>query len=217
MEHPTRHRRDTVYIVEDDDVARALFAAVARSMNMACEVFASAADFLQRCDSLGPGCLVLDLVMPDINGIALQRELNLRAITIPIIFVTARGRIATAVEAMKQGAFNFLEKPFPNSDLIENIRRAIALDHSRRRLLHQAETIREKLQSLTPREQEVLTQIMSGQPNRIIAHNLRLSQRSIETHRSRVMEKMGANSVAQLVRMLMTIEHGQHDSPPEAY
>jgi two-component system, LuxR family, response regulator FixJ len=209
--------RDVVYIIEDDDAARALFFQVARSMGLGCEAFASATEFLARCDALRPGCLVLDLVMPDVGGLALQQELILRGITIPVIFVTGNGQIATAVEAMRQGAFNFLEKPFSNSELIENIRRAIDLDHSHRRMLGRLDAIREKLDSLTPREHDVLNQVVSGRPNKIIAHDLNLSQRSIEMHRSRVMEKMGASSVAQLVRMLISVESSSREgqAPPE--
>jgi FixJ family two-component response regulator len=205
--------RDVVYIVEDDDAARALFFQVARSMGLGCEAFASATEFLARCGALRPGCLVLDLEMPDVGGLALQQELILRGITLPVIFVTGKGQIATAVEAMRQGAFNFLEKPFPNSELIENIRRAIDLDHSHRRRLDRLDAIREKLGSLTPREQDVLNQVVSGRPNKIIAHDLNLSQRSIEMHRSRVMEKMGASSVAQLVRMLISVESSPREGP----
>jgi two-component system response regulator FixJ len=205
--------RDVVYIVEDDDAARALFFQVARSMGLGCETFASATEFLARCGALRPGCLVLDLEMPDVGGLALQQELILRGITLPVIFVTGKGQIATAVEAMRQGAFNFLEKPFPNSELIENIRRAIDLDHSHRRRLDRLDAIREKLGSLTPREQDVLNQVVSGRPNKIIAHDLNLSQRSIEMHRSRVMEKMGASSVAQLVRMLISVESSPREGP----
>jgi len=204
-----------VYIVEDDDAARALFVSIARSMGLGCEAFASAAEFLLRCDALRPGCLVLDLVMPDMGGLALQHELILRGIAIPIIFVTGKGEVTTAVEAMRQGAFNFLEKPFPNEELVENIRRAIELDHSHRRLIDRVDAIREKLGSLTPREHDVLSQVVSGRPNKIIAHALNLSQRSIEMHRSKVMEKMGASSVAQLVRMLISVEVERHEGPPE--
>jgi len=208
--------RDVVYIVEDDDAARSLFSSIVRSMSLNYEAFASAAEFLVRCDELRPGCLVLDLVMPDIGGLALQHELILRGISIPIIFVTGKGQVATAVEAMRQGAFNFLEKPFPNSELVENIRRAIELDHSHRQMLLRADAIRERLGSLTTREHDVLNQVISGRPNKIIAHDLNLTQRSIEMHRSRLMEKMGASSVAQLVRMLMSVESKRREGPLES-
>jgi two-component system response regulator FixJ len=207
--------RDIVYIVEDDDGARALYCAVVRSMGLGYEAFASGAAFLGRCDAIGPGCLVLDLVLPDLSGLALQHELTLRGIAIPIIFVTNKGGITSAVEAMRQGAFNFLEKSFSNAELVENIRQAIALDHSQRRAVSQIDSIRERLGSLTPREHEVLMEVISGHTNKITAHNLKLSQRSIEMYRSRVMEKMGAGSVAQLVRMLMSVEGRQHGVPPD--
>jgi two-component system, LuxR family, response regulator FixJ len=206
--------RDVVYVVEDDSAARALVSAIAQSVGLRCEVFAAAVDFLLRCDTLEPGCLVLDLVMPGLSGLELQQELMLRGITIPIIFITGHGQVASAVEAMRQGAVNFLEKPFPNSELIENIRRAIDLDHRNRSRLDQVDAIREKLGSLTPREHDVLNHVISGRPNKIIAHDLKVSQRSVEMHRSRVMEKMGASSVAQLVRMLISVESRRQDAPP---
>ncbi len=215
MGHYIAQSQDVVYVVEDDSAARALVSAIAQSIGLHCETFASADDFLRQCDTLQPGCLVLDLVMPGLSGLELQHELMLRGVTIPIIFITGHGQVASAVEAMRQGAVNFLEKPFPNSELIENIRHAIDLDHSYRRRLGQVDAIREKLGSLTPREHEVLDQVVSGRPNKIIAHDLKVSMRSVEMHRSRVMEKMGATSVAQLVRMLISVER-RRDLPPES-
>jgi len=205
--------REVVYIVEDDDAARALYCGVARSMGLDFEAFARAVPFLECCEALRPGCLVLDLVLPDLSGLAVQRELTLRGITIPVIFVTGKGQITSAVAAMRQGAFNFLEKSSSNAELVENIRQAIALDHSHRRLTDQVDAIRGKLDLLTPRESDVLHEVISGQSNKIIAHKLHLSQRSIELHRSRIMEKMGAGSVAQLVRMLLSVK-GQDESLP---
>jgi two-component system, LuxR family, response regulator FixJ len=208
--------RDMVYIVEDDDDARALYCAVVRSMGLGFEAFASGAAFLERCEALGPGCLLLDLVLPDVSGLALQRELTLRGIAIPIIFVTNKGQIASAVAAMRQGAFNFLEKTFSSSELVENIRQAVALDHRNQRMLGEIDTIRERLGSLTRREHDVLKEVVSGKTNKIIAHKLNLSQRSIEMHRSRVMEKMCAGSVAHLVRMLISVEGGRLGALPES-
>ncbi len=204
--------RDTVYIVEDEDDARALYYAVVRSMGLGCETFGCATEFLERCDALRPGCLVLDLVLPDVSGIALQRELTLRGITIPIIFVTNKGQVANAVEAMRQGAFNFLEKSFSNLELMDNIRQAVALDHNQRRTASQIDAIRARLGSLTEREHDVLIEVLSGRPNKIIAHRLNLNLRTIELHRSRVMEKMGADSVPELVRMIIRVDRGQYGS-----
>ena len=215
MGHRITQSQDVVYVVEDDGAARALVSAIAQSIGLRCEAFASAYDFLRHCDALQPGCLVLDLVMPGLSGLGLQHELKIRGIDIPIIFITGHGEVASAVEAMRRGAVNLLEKPFPNSALIENIRHAIDLDHRNRRRIDQVDAIREKLGSLTPREHDVLNQVVSGQPNKIIAHNLKVSQRSVEMHRSRVMEKMGASSVAQLVRMLITVETRQPEVPPD--
>jgi two-component system response regulator FixJ len=166
--------RDTVYLIEDDDAARALYFGVVRSMGLDCEAFACAAPFLERCEVLRPGCLVLDLVLPDLNGLAVQRELTLRGITIPIIFVTGKGQITSAVAAMRQGAFNFLEKSFANAELVENIRQAVPLDHRHRRMTDQFDAIRGKLESLTQREHDVLNSVVCGHSNKLIAHKLHL-------------------------------------------
>ncbi len=154
--------------------------------------------------------------MPDINGLALQHELTLRGVTIPVIFITGHGKVASAVEAMRQGAFNFLEKPFPNSVLIANIRRAVDLDNYHRVAVSQVDAIREKLSSLTPRERDVLDQVIVGHPNKIIARELNVSQRSVEMHRARIMEKMRVDSVAELVRMLVNLEDRGSGTPQDS-
>jgi two-component system response regulator FixJ len=135
----------------------------------------------------------------------LQQQLNLRGAVIPVIFISGHGDIPMAVEAIQQGAFDFLQKPFRDQDLIDRIQRALAKDQTNRAELKERARIRERLESLTPREREVLTLVTSGKPNKVMAGDLGVSQRTVEIHRARVMEKMGAASLAQLVRMVMDL------------
>ena len=157
-------------------------------------------------DSAHPGCLVLDVRMPGMSGIELQQQLNLRGAVIPVIFITGHGDIPMAVEAMQQGAFDFLQKPFRDQDLIDRIQRALEKDRASRDELTQRSRIRERRETLTPREREVLDLVTAGKPNKIMAADLGLSQRTVEIHRARVMEKMGASSLAQLVRMTLDLQ-----------
>ena len=139
------------------------------------------------------------------SGMELQHQLNVRGATIPVIFITGHGDVPMAVEAMQQGAFDFLQKPFRDQDLIERIQRALAKDSTTRAELNERSRLRERLESLTPREREVLALVTSGKPNKIMAADLGVSQRTVEIHRARVMEKMHAASLAQLVRMVMDL------------
>jgi two-component system, LuxR family, response regulator FixJ len=199
-----------VYIVEDDRISRALVEALTQAIGIPCKSFDSAKRFLQEYDAQQPGCVVLDVFMPDFTGIELQQALNLRGATIPLIFVTGHGDVPTAVEAMRCGAFNYLLKPFRNSELIDNVRRALETDRQRREELKQAHAIADRIRSLTPREREVLDYVAHGHANRVIADKLGLSSRTVELHRARGMEKMAAGSVAQLVRMLTDFEQRSH-------
>jgi len=144
--------------------------------------------------------------MPGMSGLELQQQLNLRGAVIPVIFITGHGDIPMAVEAMQQGAFDFLQKPFRDQDLIDRIQRALERDSRSRAALDEHSRIRQRLDSLTPREREVLTLMTRGKPNKVMAAELGVSQRTVEIHRARVMEKSGAASLAQLVRMVMDLE-----------
>src|SRR5262249_13949911 len=141
--------------------------------------------------------------MPGMSGLELQQFLNLRGAVIPVIFITGHGDIPMAVEAMQHGAFDFLQKPFRDQDLIDRIQRALERDARNRATLAQSDRIDERFRSLTPREQEVLTLMTRGMPNKVMAAELGVSQRTVEIHRARVMEKSGASSLAELVRMVM--------------
>jgi two-component system, LuxR family, response regulator FixJ len=195
-----------VFVVDDDQSVRESLHYLLRSVGLECQALASAPEFLTVYDPAQPGCLVLDVRMPGMSGLELQQQLNLRGAIIPVIFITGHGDIPMAVEAMQQGANDFLQKPFRDQDLIDRIQRALEKDTRTRASLEQHESIRERLTTLTPREQQVLALMTQGKANKLMAHELGLSQRTVEIHRARVMEKSGAASLAQLVRMVMDVE-----------
>jgi two-component system, LuxR family, response regulator FixJ len=199
----------TVFVVDDDEGVRNSLRFLLKSVGLATRALASASEFLDVYKPSQPGCLVLDVRMPGMSGLELQQQLNLRGAVIPVIFITGHGDIPMAVEAMQQGAFDFLQKPFRDQDLIDRIQRALERDARNRVGLDQHARIRERLDSLTPREREVLALMTCGKPNKIMAAELGVSQRTVEIHRARVMEKSGAASLAQLVRMMMDLE-GEH-------
>ena len=200
----------TVFVVDDDEGVRNSLRFLLRSVGLQTQTLASATEFLDTYKPSQAGCLVLDVRMPGMSGLELQQQLNLRGAVIPVIFITGHGDIPMAVEAMQQGAFDFLQKPFRDQDLIERIQHALERDTRARAALDQHAKIRERLDSLTPREREVLALMTRGKPNKIMAAELGVSQRTVEIHRARVMEKSGAASLAQLVRMVMDLEA---DSP----
>jgi two-component system, LuxR family, response regulator FixJ len=196
----------TVFVVDDDEGVRNSLRFLLKSVGLTTRTLASAGEFLDLYKPNQPGCLVLDVRMPGMSGLELQQQLNLRGAVIPVIFITGHGDIPMAVEAMQQGAFDFLQKPFRDQDLIDRIQRALERDAHNRAALEQHTKIRERLESLTPREREVLTLMTRGKPNKVMAAELGVSQRTVEIHRARVMEKSGAASLAQLVRMVMDVE-----------
>src|SRR5579864_601376 len=196
----------TVFVVDDDEGVRNSLRFLLKSVGLTTVALASANEFLQAYKPSQPGCLVLDVRMPGMSGLELQQQLNLRGAVIPVIFITGHGDVPMAVEAMQQGAFDFLQKPFRDQDLIDRIQRALERDSRNRIALDEHAKIRERLDSLTPREREVLTLMTRGKPNKVMAAELGVSQRTVEIHRARVMEKSGAASLAQLVRMVMDVE-----------
>jgi FixJ family two-component response regulator len=195
-----------VFIVDDDAAVRNSLRLLVKSVGLSAAVFVSAQEFLASYDPRQPGCLVLDVRMPGMSGLELQQQLNLRGAVIPVVFISGHGDIPMAVEAMQNGAFDFLQKPFRDQDLIDRIQRALERDRENRTALGERTRIRERLDTLTPREREVLDLVTSGKANKVMAADLGLSQRTVEIHRARVMEKMGASSVAQLVRMVLDLE-----------
>ena len=201
----TKKSQPIVFVVDDDESVRSSLRFLLKSMSLDTQAFAAAGDFLAAYDPVQHGCLVLDVRMPGMSGIELQQQLNLRGAIIPVIFITGHGDIPMAVEAMQHGAHDFLEKPFRDQDLIDRIQHALAKDAKARAALEEHDRIHARLASLTPREHEVLALMVQGKPNKIMAYELGVSQRTLEIHRARVMEKSGAASLAELVRMTMDV------------
>lgn len=202
-----------VYVVEDDDAVRDSLQLVLESVGHSVVTYASANAFLDAYDADMAGCLVLDIRMPGMNGMELQRKLNERNSILPIIFVTGHGDVPMAVEAMQQGAVDFVQKPYREQELLEKIARAFALDKENRDSLSQRQEIAARLHSLTPRELDVLRLMVEGKANKVIAIDLDISQRTVEIHRARVMEKLEAHSLAHLVRMVMAVDPGLLQAP----
>lgn len=204
-----------VYIVEDDDAVRDSLQLVLESVGHTVVPYPNANAFLDQYDADMAGCLVLDIRMPGMNGMELQRKLNERNSILPIIFVTGHGDVPMAVEAMQQGAVDFVQKPYREQDLLEKITAAFAVDKDNRESLQQRQVIATRLQSLTPRELDVLRLMIEGKANKVIAIDLDISQRTVEIHRARVMEKLDAHSLAHLVRMVMAVDSELlHGRPP---
>ena len=205
------NRTPAVIVVDDDDAVRTSLRLLLKSAGHTTLAYASANEFLTEWNPAQPGCLVLDVRMPGMSGIELQAELNRRGAIIPVIFISGHGDIPMAVEAIQHGAFDFLSKPFRDQELLDRVQRALSIDGENRKLLSQREVLQGRYEALTPREREVLLLVTQGKPNKVMAGDLGVSQRTVEIHRARVMEKMGANSLAQLVRM--TLDLGLEDKP----
>jgi two-component system response regulator FixJ len=201
----------TVCIVDDDNGVRSSIRILMKSVGLQAKTFASAQEFLTAYQPAQGGCLVLDIRMPGMSGLELQQELNRRGAVIPVIFITGHGDVPMAVEAMRHGAFDFLPKPFRDQDLIDRVQQALQRDRETREGLMEHGRIRACLASLTPRERQVLDLLIAGHANKAMAHELKLSQRTVEIHRARVMEKMAARSIAQLVRMVLDVEPARSD------
>ena len=197
----------TVFVVDDDEAVRGSLMLLLKSLGLPVVTFASAPDFLAAYRPEQAGCLILDIRMPGMSGLELQHQLNVLGAVIPVIFISGHGDIPMAVEAMQHGAFDFLQKPFRDQDLIDRVQKAMERDSLSRDQLRELGRIRERLNSLTAREREVLGLMTLGKQNKVMAGELGVSQRTVEIHRARVMDKMQARSLAQLVRMMIELEH----------
>jgi two-component system, LuxR family, response regulator FixJ len=197
--------KPTVFVVDDDAAVRDALRFLLRSVGHAVEVFAAASEFLRAYGDDRPGCVVLDIRMPGMSGLELQQQLVERRAMIPVIFITGHGDVPMAVEAIQAGAMDFIQKPFRDQDLLDRINQALEKDSANRQALGELNLIRQRLESLTPREREVMDMVVRGKANKVIAADLDLSQRTVEIHRARVMEKMHASSLAHLVRMVLEI------------
>lgn len=195
-----------VMVVDDDAGVRNAMRSLLKSVGLNSQLHASAREFLSNYSPAQAGCLLLDIRMPGMSGLELQHELNVRGATIPVIFMTGHGDVPMAVEAMQHGAFDFLQKPFRDQDLLDRIQKAIMRDARLRESLGEHTRIRARLDTLTEREREVMDLMILGKQNKVIAQDLGVSPRTIEIHRARVMEKMDVQSVAELVRMMLDIK-----------
>ena len=196
----------TVFVVDDDVAVRRFLCGLIESVNLHAEAYEAAHKFLEAYTPGQPGCLLLDIRMPGMSGLELQKELEANAIDLPIIFLTAHGDVQNAVRAMKAGAFDFFEKPFNNEHLLGAIQKAVAKgldadrDHTKR------DEIMSRMRLLTPREYEVMKLVAAGDTNKGAARALDIAEKTVENHRASVMEKMGARSLADLVRMSIEVD-----------
>ena len=197
----TNEQVPTVFIVDDDPAIRFAMQALMDSVNIQHEIFGSADEFLATVPEQRPGCLVLDIRMPGLGGLELQQELIEHENTLPIIFITGHGDVPMAVEAMQKGAVDFIQKPFRDQDLLDRITEALKTDKDRREEQQKHAEVAKRVERLTNREHEVFDLVVTGKPNKVIAYELGVSQRTVEIHRARVMEKMQARSLADLVKM----------------
>jgi len=195
----------TVFIVDDDSAIRHAMGLLLESVGHRCETYGSADEFLAAVDLTSPGCLVLDIRMPGMSGLDLQGKLAASKSTIPIIFITGHGDVPMAVEAMQKGAIDFIQKPFRDQELLDRISHAMQTDSDRRSSRQSVSDIVDKFSRLTKREREVFDLVATGKPNKIVAYELGVSQRTVEIHRARVMEKIEADSLADLVRIHLAI------------
>jgi len=195
----------TVFVIDDDEAVRDSVSLLLESAGYRVRTYESGRLFLEEAASLPFGCAVIDVRMPDIDGLELQDALRARGIDIPIVIMTGHGDVPMAVRAMRAGAVDFVEKPFADHVILDSVKRALALARERQRQAAQLAAIRCRVEALTPREREVMDQLVLGHPNKVIAARLNISPRTVEIHRARVMEKMQARSLSELVRMALAI------------
>lgn len=195
-----------VFIVDDEDAVRDSIGLLLRSVGIRSRAFPDARAFLDGYKSEEPGCLILDIRMPRLSGMELQQELNRRGWALPVIFITGHGDVPMAVEAMRAGAVDFLQKPFKDDELIRRVQKALEHDAKLREQLGSLGLVKARFDSLTPREKEIAERLASGDANKAIAIDLGLSERTVELHRAHVMQKMEARGLAQLVQMLIQLK-----------
>ncbi len=200
-----------VHVVDDDASVRESLALLLESAGFSVRTYDSAPAFLRAVSDRAAGCVLTDVQMPELNGLELQRRMSELGIRLPVIVMTGHGDVPIAVEALKAGATDFLEKPFEETHLLEAVNSAIARSQREHQEAAAVADVAARMATLTPREREVLDRLVAGQPNKTIAYDLGSSPRTVEVHRARVMEKMGAHSLAELVRMTIAVERA---TPP---
>lgn len=192
----------TVYIIDDDEAVRDSIKELVKSVNLNAEIFASANSFLDIYTADKVGCLVLDIRMARMSGLVLQKRLNEMDATLPIIFITGHGEVDMAVEAVKSGAVDFIQKPYHEQSLLDSINDALELDARNRNKNQQADALEQHRAELTTREREVMDLLLQGQTNKLIAKSLGISPRTVEVHRQHILKKYNVNSVTQLMYLL---------------
>ena len=195
----------TVFIVDDDEEVRDALQLLMQSIGLNAKTYDSAQSYLDNFDANSPGCLVLDVRMKGMSGLALQSHLSSFDLHPPIIIITGHGDISMAVQAVQAGAVDFLEKPFNEQSLLESIYKAIEIDAEQRGVACKKAEIQERIERLTQREKEVMEEVVAGKRNKVIAYDLNISQSTVEAHRAKVMEKMEATSLSDLMRMIFSI------------
>ncbi|MEW8562800.1 MAG: DNA-binding response regulator [gamma proteobacterium symbiont of Ctena orbiculata] len=198
--------KPTVFVVDDDEEVRGALKLLFESVGLPVICYPSAVDYLDQFNELLPGCLVVDIRMPGMSGLDMQEKLAERPIHPPVIIITGHGDVPMAVRAVQAGAVDFIEKPFRDQILLDSVHRAIEMDAERRGEASRLSEIHEHLNQLTPREREVLDLVISGMRNKNISEQLGITLSTVEAHRSRVMEKMQADSLSHLMRMMLTLE-----------
>jgi two-component system response regulator FixJ len=205
MSKPDKSAVPVIYVVDDDDGMRRALDTLLCTVGYKTAVYSRPSDFLANFKADSPGCLVLDIRMPDMSGLEVQQQLNRMGSLMPVIFITGHGDVPMAVQAMKEGAFEFIQKPFRDQDLLDRINHALKQDAENRSTVSRRAEVLHRLETLTPRERQVMDMVVDGAANKVIAIDLNLSERTVEIHRAKVMEKMGARSVAHLVRLQLTL------------
>ena len=208
----SKHQKNSsplIYIVDDDDSMREAIELLLRTVGYQTVPYGRASEFLAKYNPEQHAVLVLDVRMPEMSGLEVQQQLNRAGAMLPVIFMTGHGDIPMAVQAMKDGAFDFLTKPFRDQDLIDRINTALKQDKENRAQIEKHADLRRRAESLTAREREVMALVVDGKANKVIAIDLGLSERTVEIHRANVMEKMGARSIAHLVKMHLTLNGEQ--------
>jgi FixJ family two-component response regulator len=189
-----------VFVVDDDEAVRQSTAWLIESIGLKVITFTSADEFLENFNQQ-QGCIVMDVRMPGMSGLEAQEEMKNRGMTLPLIFITGHGDVPMAVRALKRGAFDFIEKPFNDQLLLDSVQRGLKCNSEAMESFIRNESIDKRISALTPREKEVMMRVTEGKPNKVIAHELSVSIKTIEVHRARMMEKMEAGSVAELVKI----------------
>lgn len=199
-------QKQSVFIVDDDAAVRDSLSLLLKSVGIQSTAFGSGDEFLQAYHPDWSGCILLDIRMPGVSGMEVQRRLVERECTLPIIFITGHGDIPMAVEAMHLGAHDFVQKPFHDQELLDRIQAALNTNRDQQDEIELKRDVKERYESLTPREAEVMGAVVKGHANKVIAMDLDLSQRTVEIHRARVMEKMKVRSLAELVKLSVLLD-----------